>query len=276
MAPLIAPLAFLASKAVPIMAGTGALLGGQEAYKQSGGNIGATLLGAGTGAFGLGALPGVGKKLAGSKTAQNLLGKATESGVAGKLGQGVQKMQGVKGSPLTQQILGQQLLTNAALGGGLLAGSYLVPRLAGTIGTGASNVLGGVGTAANIVRPKGFDTTTGLPVYESGAVPGNLPTSPGLFEILDPTGAYQGNLAYRQQLGNVELEQLKNLMGYEVPVIDEIKRREMERDLAAAKVRTQLATGQALTLQGQRGAQALAQQGAADIGAAARQQYRYG
>lgn len=280
----LAPLALLSKFAVPLMATAGAVTGGQQAYKQSGGDIGATLLGSGIGALGLGGLPGVGKNLANMPAVKKAAEKIASSGPEAYKASRMFATSGQSSiNPAVQSRIGTKILNqaipvgrNIALGGGLLAGGYLVPRLAGMIGSGASNVVGGIGTAANVIRPKGFDTTTGLPVYGSGAVPDNLATAPGLYEMYDPRGLYQANLGYRQQLGNVELEQMKKEAAFKVPVIDEIKRREMERDLAAAKVRNQLELGRSLTLQGQLGAQALAQQGAADIGAAARQQYRYG
>ena len=87
--------------------------------------------------------------------------------------------------------------------------------------------------------------------YQTGYGPG----------MLLPGSAYQAQLQYMNQLGNVNRETLiKNLLGIE-PIMDRAKARDFERNMAAARFRTQLGTQQGLTLQGQMGAQALAQQG---------------
>ena len=139
--PLIPAAAFLAKYATPILAGTGAIFGAKEGYEQSGGNVGSALLGAGTGALGLGALPGVGRRLAGGRVGQTLTKGAVESGLAGKTGQLVDQLSGkgaLASSPLAQQMLGQQVLGATAAGGLTLAGLNMIPGLAGGIGaTGA-------------------------------------------------------------------------------------------------------------------------------------------
>ena len=60
------------------------------------------------------------------------------------------------------------------------------------------------------------------------------------------------------------------------PVIDDAKKREFERQMAGARYRTDLSTQQGLTLQGQRGAQAMAQTGLAGGIQGLTQQYQYG
>ena len=62
-------------------------------------------------------------------------------------------------------------------------------------------------------------------------------------------------------MGNQQRENIiKNLLAIE-PITDRAKARDFERNMAAARFRTQLGTQQGLTLQGQVGAQALAQKG---------------
>jgi len=160
----------------------------------------------------------------------------------------------------------------ASTGGGVVSGlTQGAGRMAGDIAKGAS-------TAAGLVRGAtySYDPTTGKPVYDSDAVPQNLAEAAGLLEMLDPRRLYQTNLLYRQQLGDVEMDQMKKQTQYMAPVLDEAKRREMERQLAAAKVRQELQTGARLTAQGQLGAQALAQQGMGAIGQGLTAQYQYG
>lgn len=101
--------------------------------------------------------------------------------------------------------------------------------------------------------------------YQTGYGPG----------MLLPGSAYQAQLQYMNQLGNVNREtMIKNLLGIE-PITDRAKARDFERNMAAARFRTQLGTQQGLTLQGQRGAQALAQQGMAGAMSGLTSNYQY-
>ena len=87
--------------------------------------------------------------------------------------------------------------------------------------------------------------------YQTGFGPG----------MLGPTSGYQSILQYTNQMGNLNRENMiKNLLAVE-PITDRAKARDFERNMAAARFRTQLGTQQGLTLQGQMGAQKLAQQG---------------
>ena len=79
--------------------------------------------------------------------------------------------------------------------------------------------------------------------------------------MMGPTSGYQAIDAYNRQMGKTQRENMiANIAAIE-PFTDRAKRRDFERNMAAARFRTQLGTHQGLTLQGQRGAQALAQQG---------------
>jgi len=79
--------------------------------------------------------------------------------------------------------------------------------------------------------------------------------------VFNPVGDYQSILRYNQQMNNQQRENMiKNLLAIE-PITDRAKARDFERNMAAARFRTQLGTQQGLTLQGQVGAQALAQKG---------------
>ena len=95
---------------------------------------------------------------------------------------------------------------------------------------------------------------------------------PGMF---GPTSGYQAQLGYQTQMGKQQRENMiKNLLAIE-PITDRAKSRDFERNMAAARFRTQLGTQQGLTLQGQRGAQALAQQGMGAAGNALTSNYQY-
>ena len=93
--------------------------------------------------------------------------------------------------------------------------------------------------------------------------------------MLLPTSGYQSILQYQNQMGNQQRENMiKNLLAVE-PITDRAKSRDFERNMAAARFRTQLGTQQGLTLQGQMGAQKLAQQGMQGATTALASNYQY-
>ena len=101
--------------------------------------------------------------------------------------------------------------------------------------------------------------------YQTGYGPG----------MLLPTSGYQSILQYQNQMGNQQRENMiKNLLAIE-PITDRAKARDFERNMAAARFRTQLGTQQGLTLQGQRGAQALAQDAQRAAGTALVSNYQF-
>ena len=142
-------------------------------------------------------------------------------------------------------------------------------------------LLGGAGVAANELRKAGqrkeideivkrslkdrLGDPTGGFGYQTGFGPG----------MLLPTSGYQSILAYQNQVGNQQRENMiKNLLAIE-PITDRAKARDFERNMAAARFRTQLGTQQGLTLQGQMGAQALAQKGMAAAGQGLTSNYQF-
>ena len=93
--------------------------------------------------------------------------------------------------------------------------------------------------------------------------------------MLLPTSGYQAIDAYNRQMGKTQRENMiANIAAIE-PFTDRAKRRDFERNMAAARFRTQLGTQQGLTLQGQMGAQALAQQGMQGATQALASNYQY-
>ena len=101
--------------------------------------------------------------------------------------------------------------------------------------------------------------------YQTGFGPG----------MLGPTSGYQSILQYQNQMGNQQRENMiKNLLAIE-PITDRAKTRDFERQMGAARFRTQLGTQQGLTLQGQVGAQALAQKGLQGATQALASNYQY-
>ena len=101
--------------------------------------------------------------------------------------------------------------------------------------------------------------------YQTGYGPG----------MLLPTSGYQSILQYQNQMGNQQRENMiKNLLAIE-PITDRAKTRDFERQMGAARFRTKLGTQQGLTLQGQMGAQRLAQQGLQGATQALASNYQY-
>ena len=93
--------------------------------------------------------------------------------------------------------------------------------------------------------------------------------------VFNPLGSYQNILRYSTQMGDQQRDQMvKNLLAIE-PITDRAKARDFERNMSAARFRTQLGTQQGLTLQGQMGAQRLAQQGMQGATTALASNYQY-
>ena len=136
----------------------------------------------------------------------------------------------------------------------------------------------GAGVAANEIKKAGqnraiiemfkqgkLGSPTGGFGYQTGFGPG----------MLLPTSGYQSILNYNQQMSDQQRKALvENLLAVE-PITDRAKKRDFERNMAAARFRTQLGTQQGLTLQGQRGAQALAQDAQRAAGTALASNYQY-
>ena len=136
----------------------------------------------------------------------------------------------------------------------------------------------GAGVAANEIKKAGQnraiiemfkDGKLGSPTggfgYQTGFGPG----------MLLPTSGYQSILNYNQQMSDQQRKALvENLLAIE-PITDRAKKRDFERNMAAARFRTQLGTQQGLTLQGQRGAQALAQDAQRAAGTALVSNYQF-
>jgi len=152
-----------------------------------------------------------------------------------------------------------------------------------TIPFGPLGGLLGVGIATNELKKAGQRKEVRKLVEEQLAAGGNLPGATGGFGyqtgygpgMLLPTSGYQAIDRYIGQMGDTNREtMIKNLLAIE-PITDRAKTRDFERNMAAARYRTQLGTQQGLTLQGQMGAQKLAQQGMQGATQALASNYQY-
>ena len=145
---------------------------------------------------------------------------------------------------------------------------FVLP-LAGLIGAGvAANELKKAGQNRAIIemfKDGKLGSPTGGFGYQTGFGPG----------MLLPTSGYQAILNYNQQMSDQQRKALvENLLAVE-PITDRAKKRDFERNMAAARFRTQLGTQQGLTLQGQMGAQRLAQDAQRAAGTALASNYQY-
>ena len=168
----------------------------------------------------------------------------------------------------------------------LAAGGSLVPVAAAKAGAIplVAKILAGLGITAgaaltaNELKKAGQNRAI-IEMYKSGAL--GSPTGgfgygtgfgPGMF---GPTSGYQNILNFTDQMSDKQRNQMiKNLAAIE-PFTDRAKKRDFERNMAAARFRTQLGTQQGLTLQGQRGAQALAQDAQRAAGTALVSNYQF-
>jgi len=258
-----------------------AALGGLQAYQQSGGDVGKTLAGAALGG-GLGAMvPGVGRfagtALEGTGALAPLASGLTKAATKGR------QLAGLAGP--VQAIQPAQIAKLAGTGAMFAAGSAVPSLAAGLAGAGrpagaapskGTGPVEAAGGAAGLYRAATFQPSELVqPQYSSTAVPGGMAQPAGLIEQQNPLGAWQANLQYQRQVQDLTNQNTMRLANYQVKLDDEVKRRDLLRNAAAAKLKTDLATTSALTLGGQQIAGAQATQALADIGAAARTQYQY-
>ena len=165
-----------------------------------------------------------------------------------------------------------------------LAGLAAVPAVAGLAGAAgravpeaargtAGAVTGAVGLGQAATRQPGALTS---PIYPEGSVPDiSRYQYPGLIAQQDLLGPHQANIAYQKQLQDLENQNIMKLGNYQLLNADEVKRRDFQRNAAAAQLATNLATQSQLQLGAQRNAAAMAGQALADVGATSRTQYSY-
>lgn len=245
----------------------GALLGGFEGYRRSGGDLGAAALGAGIGAATPAGLRMAGTALGGMPAAAPLLGALTKGKGAARA------LVGLQGpvTAVTPAALGALAAgTGVALGAPALAAGLTTKAAKGALPAATSAV--GTGRMVQGV----FDTATGeFTPLETDPASG-MPRGPRTAsEMLNPQGYEMGALELQRRAQDVSLEGAGKFMGLERSYLDEAKTRDLARSAAGARLATDLATQQGLTLGGQRIAGAMGTQALGDVGAGLRTQYRY-
>jgi len=254
---------------------TTSVLGGIQGYRQSGGDIGATLLGAGIGAAGGAYLP-AGIRMAGSALAANpaisgLMGKVSPE-VLQNIYKGTQvaKLGGRSAiNPATQALLGSKAAKAALGAGAMTAGTLALPGLAG----GAANLLsapvravtGGVGQ----VGQQGVGMLASGQPYVSNyganlppAVPGvdqygNVTPSGLPAEVLGLPGL--GRTLEAQRQGRATAENLQRYGDIDLAFREAVARKDFERQAAMKGIGQNIATQAAMIQNAQMGAQNLGQ-----------------
>jgi len=255
---------------MPILAGVGALTGGIQGYRQSGGDLGATALGALTGGTVTGGIGRLGQRMAGG-----LLGKTA----LGKMAPGL----AAQGSPLGIALTAAPAI--AGLGAAGLVGLPVSAALAGPTGGAGAKLTGQAAKAVTGATGLGMQAT-GVGMPDLPGVPGYggtqfTPTDlgqygpPNAVGYADPTSNIQSQLRFENQQ---YLQSLQNALRY-APYQEAYQQRSKEADLIrgakAAQLSTALATDAAMRQQGQLGAQRMAEGFLSNVGQAGATQYRY-
>jgi len=265
----------------------GAGLGGFEAYRRSGGDLGATALGAG-----LGAVTPAGLRMAGTALGGYLSGSALGGRLATGLTGQATKLAGVAaGAPGTLKsglaAEGAKALTGLGkaavdpkLLGGLVAGAGTlglgVPALAGGVASGVSGLVrGGAQSGAGIIGR----TATGEPVYGGGAVPpgmggyGPTPPTGDPLSVLGPEG--MGRQLELLKSAEAQRDAMRMLLPEIYKASEARSKSEFERQMAAAGIRQNIATRAAMLQAAQQAGLGMGQTAAAQAGGALTSQYQY-
>ena len=254
----------------------GAVLGGVDAYKRSGGDIGAAALGAGLGALGGGGLRMAGSALAG----QTLIANPIYRAIADKTAKGI-ALTGTEAQMLKNLTKGTGAL---AAGAGAL-GLPLAANIAGNIAGGAKGAVQGLGQAAGNVAQTGAGligyTAQGQPVYSNiggAAVPpvgmyGGVSPYGSPLDVLGPAGMGQR----LQTIKDAEtMRDAMRLLNPEILAASEARsKKEFERNMAAAGIRQNIATRAAMIQKAQQAGLSAGLTAAQQAGAALTQQYQY-
>lgn len=235
----------------------GAGLGGYTAYRQSGGNIGATALGAG-----LGAVTPAGLRFAGTALA------GTPVGAAG-LG-ALNQLLGKAGVEATAKGIGN---VAAGLGTTVLGAPALAGRIASGVAPAAQKTAGGTaGLAIPAMQP-------GQAVYDAGgAVPSNVPVgaSPyGTLAIADPAGPFGAGRTAQLLEADIQLANMRKLMPELFKAAEARSKTEFQRQMAAAGIRQNIATAANMLERSQQAAQQMGLNAASQMGSALTSQYQY-
>ena len=254
-------------------AGLGAALGGLQGYQQSGGDLGKAFGSAVIGG-GLGALaPGAGR----------MAGTALQSsGLLAPLAGGL-----TKAATLGRQALGLVGPAQAVTAGQLanLAGTGVTGLASLAIPGVAAGLSGATGRAAQAALGAGGAMgVPGLGAQQPGAftpvpaVPENLQDlnrQLGSLDVMDPNKAFAaGRLASEKDM-DTQIRNMQKLINLQYPVLSQAKKDEMQRNLAAAQIRSNIDTQADAIRSSLRTSQQMGVNAASQMGSALAAQYQY-
>ena len=232
----------------------GAATGGYTAYQKSGGNLGATALGAGIGALAPGAFRMAGTALAGTPV-------------------------GAAGLSALNQALGKVGVEATAKGIGNIAalgGTTLLGGLPGTLAASAAPVASrGAGGAANLAVSA---SQPGQAIYNAG---GAVPQTPyrqtpyDAASVIDPSGQVGAARLNELLMQDVQLAGIRKLMPELFKSAEARSNTEFQRQMAAAGIRQNIATAANMLERSQQAAQQMGQTAAQQMGNALTSQYQY-
>ena len=244
----------------------GAVLGGIEGYKQSGGDLGAAALGSGLGALGGGGLRMAGGALAGQALIANPMYKV----LAGRAAKGT--LSGGDAKLLQAMTKGAGPLA-AGLGA---VGLPLAGGLAGNIAGGVKGAAGNLGqSAAGII---GY-TADGKPVYGGAALPPGMgqygPTDPygSPTDVLGPAG--MGQRLQTLKDAQTQRDVLRTLLPEIEAATEARSKKEFERQMAGAGIRQNIQTRAAMQQAAQRAGLEAGLGALQQAGGALTRQYQY-
>ena len=286
-------------------AGLGAALGGIGAYQQSGGQLGPTVQGALGGGLAGAATAGLGGLAGGAAT--RMAGQALGP-LAG--GSSLAALKAAQELPVIGQFLPKAttLAEQAGLGSTIVGAAKAAPKIAGiganvatqaltapiagALGAGitglAGQAVGGAGRAAAAATGGAAAMGAGRPgvpgVYPSAqyALPSNLggqfgPEAPygTTADVINPFGYAAGRRLEEELEQDVNIRGMQKEAAALAPIAEQAKKAEFLRQMAAAGIRSNIATQAAMLRQAQLGAQQMGQTAAQQMGQALTSQYQY-
>ena len=246
----------------------GAVLGGIEGYKKSGGDIGAAALGSGLGALGGGGLRMAGMGLAGTALANNAVYKTLAQKAA-------------KGTLTAAEAGTLQAITKGAGLAGAGAGLATLPLVSGVAGGVAGGLKGPAQAAAQTGAGLVGYTTGGQPIYGNiggAAVPpvgmyGGVSPYGSPLDVIGPPGMAQRLQTYKDA---ETMRDAMRLLNPEILAASEARsKKEFERNMAAAGIRQNIATRAAMIQNAQRAGLESGMTAARQAGDALTRQYQY-
>ena len=254
-------------------AGLGAALGGIQGYQQSGGNLGkalgAAVIGGGLGALAPGAGRMAGTALQGTGLLAPLAGGLTRAAASGRQALGlVGPAQAVTAGQLAN-LAGAGVTGIAGMAiPGVAAGLAGVPGRAAQSALGAGGAMGVPGLGAE--QPGAFTPVPAVP-EDLQALNRQL----GSLDVMDPNKAFAaGRLASEKDM-DTQIRNMQKLINLQYPVLSQAKKDEMQRNLAAAQIRSNIDTQADAIRSSLRTSQQMGANAASQMGSALAAQYQY-